>query len=72
MFGRTRVTGRGRKVGFEAFREHLRKRRATAHSRHKRGSDGNSRFASKEAADQALGKLKELGLKPGAVTPKSG
>ena len=29
-------------------------------------------FASKEAADQALGKLKELGLKPGAVTPKSG
>jgi len=29
-------------------------------------------FASKEAADQALSKLKELGLKPGAVTPKSG
>ena len=29
-------------------------------------------FASKEAADQALAKLKELGLKPGAVTPKSG
>jgi len=29
-------------------------------------------FASKEAADQAHGKLKELGLKPGAVTPKSG
>jgi len=29
-------------------------------------------FASKEAADQALGKLKELGLKPGAVTTKSG
>jgi len=29
-------------------------------------------FASREAADQALGKLKELGLKPGAVTPKSG
>lgn len=27
-------------------------------------------FASKEAADQALSKLKELGLKPGAVTPK--
>jgi DedD protein len=29
-------------------------------------------FASREAADQALGKLKELGLKPGAVTTKSG
>lgn len=29
-------------------------------------------FASKEAADQALAKLKELGLKPGAVTAKSG
>lgn len=29
-------------------------------------------FASKQAADQALGKLKELGLKPGAVTSKSG
>ena len=29
-------------------------------------------FASKEAAEQALGKLKELGLKPGAVTTKSG
>jgi len=29
-------------------------------------------FASREAADQALGKLKELGLKPGAVTAKSG
>ena len=29
-------------------------------------------FASREAADQAFGKLKELGLKPGAVTPKSG
>ena len=29
-------------------------------------------FASKEAADQALGKLKELGLKPGAVTTKAG
>jgi DedD protein len=29
-------------------------------------------FASKEAADQALTKLKELGLKPGAVTTKSG
>jgi DedD protein len=29
-------------------------------------------FASKEAADQALAKLKELGLKPGAVTTKSG
>ena len=29
-------------------------------------------FASKEAADQALTKLKELGLKPGAVTPNSG
>ena len=26
----------------------------------------------KEAADQALGKLKELGLKPGAVTTRSG
>ena len=29
-------------------------------------------FPSREAADQALGKLKELGLKPGAVTAKSG
>lgn len=29
-------------------------------------------FASKEAADQALSKLKELGLKPGAVTTRSG
>ncbi|HZE61638.1 MAG TPA: SPOR domain-containing protein [Burkholderiales bacterium] len=29
-------------------------------------------FASRAAADQALGKLKELGLKPGAVTAKSG
>ena len=29
-------------------------------------------FASREAAERALGKLKELGLKPGAVTPKSG
>ena len=29
-------------------------------------------FASKEAAEQALGKLKQLGLKPGAVTTKSG
>ena len=29
-------------------------------------------FASREAADQALARLKELGLKPGAVTPKSG
>jgi DedD protein len=29
-------------------------------------------FASREAADQALGKLKELGLKPGAVTARSG
>jgi len=29
-------------------------------------------FASREAADQALGKLKELGLKPGAVTAKTG
>jgi DedD protein len=29
-------------------------------------------FASREAADQALGKLKELGLKPGAVTSRSG
>ena len=29
-------------------------------------------FASKEAADQALGKLKELGLKPGPVTTKAG
>jgi DedD protein len=29
-------------------------------------------FPSKEAADQALAKLKELGLKPGAVTAKSG
>jgi DedD protein len=27
-------------------------------------------FASREAADQALGKLKELGLKPGAPTAK--
>ena len=27
-------------------------------------------FASREAADQALAKLKELGLKPGAVAPK--
>ena len=27
-------------------------------------------FASREAADQALGKLKELGLKPGAVSAK--
>src|SRR5258705_2568469 len=27
-------------------------------------------FASKEAADQALGKLKELGLKPGAISAK--
>ena len=27
-------------------------------------------FASREAADQALGKLKELGLKPGAVSTK--
>jgi DedD protein len=27
-------------------------------------------FASKEAADQAFGKLKELGLKPGAVNVK--
>jgi DedD protein len=27
-------------------------------------------FASREAADQALAKLKELGLKPGAVTTK--
>ena len=29
-------------------------------------------FASREAADKALAKLKELGLKPGAVTTKSG
>jgi DedD protein len=29
-------------------------------------------FASREAADQALGKLKDLGLKPGAVSTKSG
>ena len=29
-------------------------------------------FASREAAEQALAKLKQLGLKPGAVTPKSG
>ncbi len=29
-------------------------------------------FASRQAADQALGKLKELGLKPGAVSAKSG
>ena len=29
-------------------------------------------FASREAAEQALAKLKDLGLKPGAVTPKSG
>src|SRR5919201_5191386 len=29
-------------------------------------------FASREAADQALAKLKELGLKPGAVTAKAG
>jgi DedD protein len=29
-------------------------------------------FASREAAEQALAKLKELGLKPGAVTSKSG
>jgi DedD protein len=29
-------------------------------------------FASREAADQALAKLKELGLKPGAVSGKSG
>lgn len=29
-------------------------------------------FATREAADQALGKLKELGLKPGAVTTRSG
>ena len=29
-------------------------------------------FPSREAADQALSKLKELGLKPGAVTNKSG
>jgi DedD protein len=29
-------------------------------------------FPSKEAADQALSKLKELGLKPGQVTTKSG
>jgi DedD protein len=29
-------------------------------------------FASREAADQAVAKLKELGLKPGAVTAKSG
>ena len=29
-------------------------------------------FASREAADQAVAKLKELGFKPGAVTAKSG
>jgi DedD protein len=29
-------------------------------------------FTSREAADQALGKLKELGFKPGAVTSRSG
>ena len=29
-------------------------------------------FASREAADQALAKLKELGVKPGAVSAKSG
>jgi cell division septation protein DedD len=29
-------------------------------------------FASREAADQAYDKLKALGLKPGAVTPKAG
>lgn len=29
-------------------------------------------FASKEAADQAYDKLKALGLKPGAVSPKPG
>jgi DedD protein len=29
-------------------------------------------FASREAADQALGKLRELGLKPSAVSTKSG
>jgi DedD protein len=29
-------------------------------------------FPSREAADRALGTLKELGLKPGAVTPRSG
>ena len=29
-------------------------------------------FATREAADQALGKLKELGLKPGAVSSKAG
>ena len=29
-------------------------------------------FASREAADQAVAKLKELGFKPGAVTVKSG
>jgi DedD protein len=29
-------------------------------------------FASREAADEALAKLKELGLKPGAVTAKPG
>ena len=29
-------------------------------------------FASREAADQAVAKLKELGLKPGAVTAKPG
>ena len=29
-------------------------------------------FASREAADQALARLKELGLKPGAVTSRSG
>jgi DedD protein len=27
-------------------------------------------FATREAADQALGKLKELGLKPGAISAK--
>ncbi|HTM58999.1 MAG TPA: SPOR domain-containing protein [Burkholderiales bacterium] len=29
-------------------------------------------FKSREAAERALGKLRELGLKPGQVTPKSG
>ena len=29
-------------------------------------------FATRDAAEQALGKLKELGLKPGAVATKSG
>ena len=29
-------------------------------------------FASREAADQAVARLKELGFKPGAVTAKSG